>query len=91
MSFEDLTLKDSRSIAAAAYDRDERTLRITFKPAMAYSIAGGTYDYFEVPLEVVDEFLRRGVAWAVRQLADQTELRIIREVARETVGIERQV
>jgi hypothetical protein len=33
MSFEDLTLKDSSDIAAAAYDRDERTLRITFKPA----------------------------------------------------------
>ena len=35
MSFEDLTLKDSSSIAAAAYARDERTLRITFKPAEA--------------------------------------------------------
>ena len=55
MSFEDLTLKDSSSIAAAAYARDERTLRITFKPGEPRP--GGPYDYLKVPPEVVDEFL----------------------------------
>jgi len=56
MSFEDLTLKDSSSIAAAAYARDERTLRITFKPAEAQD-RGGRYDYLKVPPEVVEGFL----------------------------------
>jgi hypothetical protein len=56
MSFENLTLKESRSIAAAAYDRDEETLRITFKPNKAERRAR-TYDYLEVPPDVVDEFL----------------------------------
>ena len=56
MGFEDLTLKESSSIAAAAYDRDERTLRITFKPGRAEA-RGGRYDYLKVPPDVVDEFL----------------------------------
>ena len=56
MSFEDLTLKDSSSIAAAAYDRDEGTLRITFKPGAAKD-RGGRYDYLRVPPAVVEEFL----------------------------------
>jgi hypothetical protein len=56
MSFEILTLKDSRSIAAAAYEREEETLRITFKPD-ATDRQGRTYDYLEVPADVVDEFL----------------------------------
>ena len=57
MSFEDLTLKDSSSIAAAAYDREERTLRITFKPVRAHRpVAAGTTT-LKVPPEVVDEFL----------------------------------
>jgi hypothetical protein len=56
MSFEHLTLKDSSSIATAAYDRDEQTLRITFKPGEAKD-HGGRYDYLKVPPEVVEEFL----------------------------------
>jgi hypothetical protein len=56
MSFEDLTLKDSSSIAAAAYHRDDRTLRVTFKPGEAGN-RGGRYDYLKVPPEVVEEFL----------------------------------
>jgi hypothetical protein len=56
MSFENLTLKDSSSIAGAAYDRDEQTLRITFKPGEAKD-RGGRYDYLKVPPEVVEEFL----------------------------------
>jgi hypothetical protein len=70
MSFEDLTLKESSSIAAAAYDPDERTLRITFKPGEAKHL-GGRYDYLEVPPEVVEEFLDaeshgRFVNWRIK-------------------------
>jgi KTSC domain-containing protein len=56
MAFEDLTLKESSSIAAAAYDRDEQTLRITFRPGKAEH-QGRSYDYLKTPPEVVGEFL----------------------------------
>ena len=44
------------TLPAAAYDRDERTLRITFKPGNARDHVG-RYDYLKVPPEVVEEFL----------------------------------
>ena len=53
MVFEELTLKDSQSIAAAAYDSDGKTLRITFKASQPWR----TYDYLKVPPQVVEEFL----------------------------------
>ena len=56
MGRERLHLKESSSIAAAAYDRARRTLRVMFKPGKA-SHRGGTYDYFDVPEAVVREFL----------------------------------
>ena len=56
MTFEPLSLKESTSIAAAAYDRRKRTFRVSFKPGKA-SHRGGTYDYFEVSPDVVREFL----------------------------------
>ena len=55
MSLEVLTLKESRSIAAAAYDPDERTLRITFASDGRHQER--TYDYLQVPPETVEEFL----------------------------------
>jgi len=57
MSWQELRLKESSSIAAAAYDRRRRTLRITFRPGRA-AHRGGTYDYRPVPAAVVGEFLR---------------------------------
>ena len=70
MAFDRLSLKESSSIAAAAYDRHKRTLRVTFTPGKA-SHRGGTYDYFEVPPNVVDEFLKaeslgRFVNWQIK-------------------------
>jgi hypothetical protein len=70
MTFGPLSLKESSSIAAAAYDRRKRILRVTFKPGKA-SHRGGVYDYFDVPPEVVDEFLRaeslgRFVNWQIK-------------------------
>jgi hypothetical protein len=56
MPFKPLSLKESSSVAAAAYDRRKRILRVTFKPGKA-SHRGGTYDYFDVAPKVVDEFL----------------------------------
>jgi hypothetical protein len=56
MPFEELTLKESTSIADAAYDREEETLRLTFMAGDAKR-RGRTYDYLKVPQEVVDEFL----------------------------------
>lgn len=55
MSLEVLTLKESSSIAAAAYDPDERTLRITFTSDGRHQER--TYDYLQVPPETVEEFL----------------------------------
>ena len=70
MIFEQLSLKESSSIAAAAYDRRKRIVRVTFKPGEA-SHRGGTYDYFGVPPKVVDEFLDaeslgRFVNWQIK-------------------------
>jgi hypothetical protein len=70
MAFDRLSLKESSSIAAAAYDRRKRILRVTFKPGRA-SHRGGSYDYFDVPPNVVDEFLRaeslgRFVNWQIK-------------------------
>jgi hypothetical protein len=56
MAFENLILNASSSIAAAAYDSDERTLRITFRPA-AVDDFSRSYDYLRVPPEVVEDFL----------------------------------
>ena len=54
MSFEDLTLKESSSIAAAAYaSATSEHCAITFKPARAED-RGGRYDYLKVPPDVVD-------------------------------------
>jgi len=70
MAFNRLSLKESSSIAAAAYDRRKRILQVTFKPGRA-SHRGGTYDYFEVPSNIVDEFLKaeslgRFVNWQIK-------------------------
>jgi lysyl-tRNA synthetase class 2 len=59
-----LSLKESSSIAAAEYDRNRRVLRIRFRP-------GGIYDYFDVPADVVREFLNapslgRFVNWRIK-------------------------
>ena len=50
MSAEILRLKESSSIAAAAYDRDRHILRLHYRPR-------GTYDYLDVPTGVVREFV----------------------------------
>ena len=78
MSFENLTLKESRSIAVAAYDRDERTLRITFEPGNAEH-RGRAYDYLKVPPDVVDEFLDADshgqfVNWRIKPNYDYREV-----------------
>ena len=70
MAFDRLSLKESSSIAAAVYDRHKRIFRVTFKPGRA-SHRGGTYDYFDVPPNVVDEFLDaeslgRFVNWQIK-------------------------
>jgi hypothetical protein len=78
MSFENLTLKESSSIAAAAYDRDEEILRITFTS----DIPGGhgrTYDYLDVPPDVVSEFLDaeshgQFVNWRIKPNYDYREV-----------------
>ena len=56
MPFENLTLKNSTSIADAAYDREEETLRITFVASDA-NRRPRAYDYLKVPPAVVEEFL----------------------------------
>jgi len=71
MAFENLLLlKDSSSIAAAAYDERTQTLRITFKSEHPHH-DGGTYDYSNVPPEVVAELLEaeslgRFVNWKIK-------------------------
>lgn len=56
MQFENLPLKESSSIAAAAYDRNRRILRVGYRAGKA-AHRGGTYDYFDVPPPVVRQFL----------------------------------
>jgi hypothetical protein len=56
MRFENLPLKESSSIATAAYDRVRRTLRVGYRPGKAWH-RGGTYDYFDVPASVVRQLL----------------------------------
>ena len=70
MGAENLRLKQSTSIVAAAYDRRRRTLRVTFKPGRA-AHRGGTYNYLDVPPSVVDDFLKadslgRFVNWHIK-------------------------
>ena len=55
MPFIELPLHESEAIATAAYDKVRAILRITFKSDADRE--GGTYDYLEVPPEVVDELL----------------------------------
>ena len=59
-----LPLKESSSIAAAAYDQGQRLLRLSFVPR-------GTYDYLDVPAPVVIRFLNasshgRFVNWQIK-------------------------
>ena len=56
MRFEQLTLRESSSIAAAAYDGDAQTLRIAFVPGKTEQ-RGRRYEYLKVPPAVVEEFL----------------------------------
>ena len=70
MPLDPLDLKESSSIAAAAYDRGKRTLRVTFKAGKA-SHRGGTYDYLGVPADTIAEFLKadslgRFVNWRIK-------------------------
>jgi len=70
MGPEKLRIKESASIAAAAYDRQRRTLQVTFKPGRA-AHRGATYNYLGVPPHVVDEFLGaeslgRFVNWQIK-------------------------
>ena len=87
---------DSRSIAAAAYEREEETLRITFKPD-ATDRQGRTYDYLEVPAEVVDEFLDaeshgQFVNWRIkpnydcREVAQSASTKIPLEILKDMNG-----
>jgi hypothetical protein len=57
MALKPLPLKESSSIAAAAYDPARRILRVTFTPGRA-AHRGGSYEYLEVPEDVVEEFLK---------------------------------
>jgi hypothetical protein len=41
---------ESSLLTSAAYDRDTRILRLTFK-------SGAVYDYFDVPVQVLDRLL----------------------------------
>jgi len=59
-----LPLKESSSIAAAEYDIHRRVLRVGFT-------SGGSYDYFNVPADVVMAFLNapslgRFVNWRIK-------------------------
>ncbi len=49
-------LKESSSIAAAEYDWPREVLRVRFKAGRA-AHRGGTYDYFDVPENVVRDFI----------------------------------
>jgi hypothetical protein len=51
-----LVLKESSSIAAAEYDWQRRILRVRFKAGRAAQ-RGGMYDYFDVPENVVRDFI----------------------------------
>jgi hypothetical protein len=51
-----ICLSRNSSIAAAAYDRNRRILRVGYRAGKA-AHRGGTYDYFDVPPPVVRQFL----------------------------------
>jgi hypothetical protein len=51
-----LLIKESTSIAAAEYDWARKILRVRFTAGRA-AHRGGTYDYFDVPEDVVREFI----------------------------------
>ena len=65
-----LPLKQSTSIARAAYDARARTLQIEFRPGRA-AHRGGVYEYLAVPAKVVRDFLQadslgRFVNWRIK-------------------------
>jgi len=70
MVLEQLHLHESTSIAAAAYDRARRTLRITFKSKRS-SDNGRIYDYFDVPANETEALVSAGshgqfVNWRIK-------------------------
>jgi hypothetical protein len=72
MSHENLQIKESSSIAAAAYDRHRRILRLRYKlRSRSVPTRPSTYDYFDVPADMVQEFqqaesLGRFVNWRIK-------------------------
>ena len=67
-----LVLKESTSIDAAEYDWARKILRVRFKAGRA-AHRGGTYDYFDVPEDMVRAFisapsLGQFVNWKIKPL-----------------------